>query len=119
MLIPKTEYIRSEAYLRHVRGHPCLVCGRHGEAHHVNTAMERGVGLKVGDNWVVPLCHGCHMALHRFGDEKTWWDLEGIDPIAWAKESWETYNAEHQHNAAISGRLDAPDAGAGRGQDQD
>jgi hypothetical protein len=32
------------------------------------------------------------MTLHRFGDERTWWDLEGIDPVEWAKKNWERYN---------------------------
>lgn len=94
MLIPKTEYIRSEKYLRSVRGRPCLCCGKPGEAHHVNTAMERGVGLKVGDNWVVPLCHRCHMELHAFGDEGTWWDINGIDPTEYAMKSWREFNGE-------------------------
>lgn len=92
MLIPKTEYIRNKAYLASVRGLPCLRCGKLGEAHHLTHAMQRGVGLKTGDNWVVPLCHGCHMTLHHFGDEPTWWDIEGIDPMAWAKENWEKFN---------------------------
>jgi hypothetical protein len=32
------------------------------------------------------------MALHAFGDEQTWWDILGIDPIEWAKENWRKYN---------------------------
>jgi hypothetical protein len=48
--------------------------------------------VKVGDNWVVPLCHKCHMELHHYGDEKTWWDLQGIEPLAWAKDNWEKFN---------------------------
>lgn len=94
MLIPKTEYIRSEKYLRSVRGQPCLVCRSPGEAHHVNIAMKRGVSLKVGDNWVVPLCHRCHMELHHFGDERSWWDINGIDPISWARVNWERFNGK-------------------------
>jgi len=90
-LIPKTEYIRSGAYLKNVRGRPCLCCRNAGEAHHLNHAMQRGTSLKVGDNWVVPLCHKCHMELHHYGDEKTWWDLQGIEPLAWAKENWERF----------------------------
>jgi hypothetical protein len=98
MLIPKTEYIRSEKYLRHVRGQPCLSCGMPGEAHHVNIAMKRGVGLKVGDNWVVPLCHPCHMDLHHVGNEAAWWAIKGVDPVEWARESWERFNDEQVSN---------------------
>jgi hypothetical protein len=41
---------------------------------------------------VVPLCHKCHMELHHYGDEKTWWDLQGVEPLAWAKDNWEKFN---------------------------
>ena len=51
------------------------------------------MGRKTSDNWAVPLCHKCHMELHAFGDEQTWWDILGIDPIEWAKENWRKYNA--------------------------
>jgi hypothetical protein len=95
MLIPKTEYIRSLKYLNTVRGQPCLSCGKPGEAHHSNIAMRRGVGLKVGDNWVVPLCHRCHMELHHFGDEASWWAILGVDPLEWAKTSWSKFNVNH------------------------
>lgn len=92
MLIPKHIAIRDEAYLKTVRGLPCLICGKPGEAHHVNHAEARGVSLKVGDNWVVPLCHPCHMTLHHYGNEPVWWALEGVDPIGWATKNWEKYN---------------------------
>jgi hypothetical protein len=88
---PKQKYIRNEAYLKSVRGRPCLICMKQAEAHHVNHAEEHGISMKVGDNWVVPLCHSCHMNLHLYGDEKTWWDMRGVDPIAWAKFGWETF----------------------------
>ena len=51
-----------------------------------------GQGIKVSDEWTVPLCHQCHMRLHAFGDEQTWWDLEGIDPIEWARRTWKEYD---------------------------
>jgi len=34
------------------------------------------------------------MELHRFGDERTWWDLEGVDPKGWASKNWEKYEDE-------------------------
>lgn len=92
MLIPKTEFVRSEAYLKTVRGKPCLICGNTGSAHHVSMGQERGVALRVGDNWTVPLCHTCHMELHHYGDERTWWDLSGVEPLEWAKANWEKFN---------------------------
>ena len=92
MLIPKETYVRDEAYLRTVRGQPCLVCGMPGSAHHVMYGQRRGVSLKTGDNWVVPLYHRCHMQLHHYGDERTWWDLQGIEPLDWARKNWEKFN---------------------------
>jgi hypothetical protein len=32
------------------------------------------------------------MKLHAFGDERTWWDLQGVDPKEWAKLNWEKFN---------------------------
>lgn len=90
-LIPKQRRIADERYLKSLRGSPCLVCRRGGEAHHLMRAEGRGMSLRTGDNWAVPLCHTCHMDLHRLGDEGTWWDLQGIDPIEWAKQNWREY----------------------------
>lgn len=84
--------VRSPKYLKSLRGSPCLVCGYGAEAHHVTFAQPNGMAMKVGDNWCVPLCHSCHMELHRFGDEKSWWDLQGTDPLKWAVRNWEKFN---------------------------
>jgi len=55
-------------------------------------AEPNAMSMKVGDNWCVPLCHSCHMKLHAFGDERTWWDLQGINPLKWARVNWEKFN---------------------------
>lgn len=82
----RPERVRSQAHLRAVRGEPCLRCGSpYPSAHHLQFAQPRAKSLKTGDQYTVPLCHKCHMLLHAFGDERLWWDLEGIDPIAWAE----------------------------------
>ena len=97
MKVPKHKKIRDEKYLKTLRGSPCLVCGRGAEAHHLQHVGERGVGLRSGDNWAVPLCHNCHMSLHKFGNERKWWNIEGIDVIEWAEKNWEKYN-EYTHS---------------------
>lgn len=51
------------------------------------------MGIKVGDNWCVPLCHAHHMELHQFGDERLWWDLKGIDPLDHAKKLFEDFKS--------------------------
>jgi hypothetical protein len=50
------------------------------------------MGKKSGDNWAVPLCADHHTDLHRFGDERTWWAMRGIDPIKWAEETYHDEN---------------------------
>lgn len=54
---------RSERYLVWVRTHPCLLCHRPGpsDAHHYGP---RGLGQKTDDYRTVPLCRGCHDAVH-------------------------------------------------------
>ena len=61
--------IRDKKYLSIVRGKPCLICKKEGEAHHVMYAEPRGAGLKVGDNWVVPICHEHYMDIHHYGND--------------------------------------------------
>ena len=90
-IVFRSKRVRSKAYIKTLQGKPCLVCKQEAEAHHVRFAEPSAMGMKVGDNWCVPLCHTCHMQLHAFGDERTWWDLQGIDPLKWAKKSWESY----------------------------
>ena len=89
--LKKKKRLRSNKYLQTLRGKPCLVRGYGAEAHHVRFAEPSAMSMKVSDNWCVPLCHKCHMQLHAFGDEKTWWDLQGIDPLSWAKNNFRKF----------------------------
>jgi len=83
---------RSQAYLSHIRSHPCLVCGGNGEhAHHLRHAERRGWGTKNSDEYAVPLCANCHMDCHTKGDESLWWAIHGIDAIDWAKNTYEDF----------------------------
>lgn len=92
--------LRSKPYLAHVRTFPCLNCGKHAEAHHLQRAQPRALALKTGDQWVVPLCHTCHMQLHALGDETLWWDLLGIDPMTWAATCYGNWsNSNDRTNA--------------------
>lgn len=70
-----------------VRTHPCLSCASpFTEAHHLQRAQPRALGMKTGDEWTVPLCHSCHMELHRVGENK-YWIVRGVDPYEWATQS--------------------------------
>lgn len=85
--------MKSEAYLRFVRGCPCLVCGTPGtEAHHLQRVELSAMSKKPGDEWAVPLCRHHHQKLHDLGDEQSFWDLSGIDPKEWAIRHWEVWN---------------------------
>lgn len=84
---------RSKEYLAHVRTYACLKCqSPWPSAHHVTYAQTKGMSLKVGDEWAVPLCHTCHMHLHAHPPEKLWWAIIGVDPLEWCRTThgnWE------------------------------
>ena len=54
---------RDKSHLRFVASQPCLVCGRHpSDPHHLRFAQPRALGVKVSDEFTVPLCRGHHRA---------------------------------------------------------
>ena len=60
---PKPKTYKSKKYLGFIRRHPCFVCGRKAEPHHVSLG-ESGVGMKASDTHCIPLCRACHDAAH-------------------------------------------------------
>ena len=46
------------------------------------------MGRKVSDRFVVPICRLHHRELHRRGNERAWWQSQGIDPLAIAASLW-------------------------------
>jgi len=80
---------RSKEHLRFVARQPCLICGRTpSHAHHVRFAQSRGLGLKVSDEFTVPLCAIHHNQNHQTGDEKQWWEDRKLDPLPVAQNLW-------------------------------
>jgi hypothetical protein len=80
---------RNRDHLRFVMQQPCLLCGRMpSDAHHIRFLQPRALGRKASDEFAVPLCRSHHRAVHRAGDEKTWWKQAGIDPIKVARKLW-------------------------------
>jgi hypothetical protein len=76
---------RNKAHLRFVGSQPCLICGRTpADAHHLRFAQPRGMGLKVSDEFTVPLCRAHHRDNHGSGDEAAW----SIDPVPLARALW-------------------------------
>lgn len=90
--------IRSKSHLRKVASNPCMICeSPEVQAHHLLKADGlKGMGLKTGDNFTVPLCYICHSALHRNGNEPAFfeiygWDYEDVKDLA--RRLWERYNS--------------------------
>ena len=81
---------RNKAHLRFVAQQSCLVCGRKPcDPHHLRFMQPRALGLKVSDEFTVPLCRVHHRAVHRIGDERAWWAAAGIDPTQTALALWQ------------------------------
>ena len=59
LAIAEPKRLRDKAHLRFVASQPCLVCGRQpSDPHHLRFAQPRALGLKVSDEFTVPLCRG-------------------------------------------------------------
>ena len=89
LLIPKEKRFRCKSHLAFVRTLPCVVCGRQpSHAHHIKFAQQGALGLKVSDEFTVPLCYLHHDALHQVGNERAWWATHSIDPLTIAADLW-------------------------------
>lgn len=89
LTLSEPKRIRSKEHLRYVARQPCLVCGRTpSHAHHVRYAQRRGLGLKVSDEFTVPLCAIHHNEIHQTAKEKEWWQQRNVDPLAVARALW-------------------------------
>ena len=89
LALPEAKRLRDKQHLRFVAKQPCLVCGREPcDPHHLRFAQSRGLGLKVSDEFAVPLCRAHHRELHRASTEVDWWARTGIEPIDIARRLW-------------------------------
>jgi hypothetical protein len=80
---------RDKAHLRFVASQPCLLCERQpSDPHHLRFAQPRGLGMKVSDEFTVPLCREHHRQLHHSGNESAWWRDMGVEPLEIAKTLW-------------------------------
>ena len=90
LAIAESKRLRDKAHLKFVASQPCLVCGRQpSDPHHLRFAQPRAIGLKVSDEFTVPLCRGHHRQLHQAGDEVAWWETLKINALETAKHLWE------------------------------
>ena len=102
--------IRCKEHLRFVSSQPCVICGRTpSHAHHVRYAQPRGLGLKVSDEFTVPLCATHHQQLHNTTKEREWWQERNIDPLEIALRLWqETRPAPAVSSLALERSIESP-----------
>jgi DNA recombination protein Rad52 len=75
LTIAEPKRLRDKAHLKFVASQPCLICGRQpSDPHHLRFAQPRAIGLKVSDEFTVPLCRGHHRQVHQAGNEIAWWE---------------------------------------------
>jgi hypothetical protein len=104
LALPEPKRRRDKSHLRFIASQPCIVCGRQpSDPHHLRFAQPRALGVKVSDEFTVPLCRGHHRQLHQAGNETAWWDNLKIDALRTARQFWER---THQSEATseISGQ---------------
>jgi DNA recombination protein Rad52 len=90
LFFPEPKRLRDKAHLRFVAAQPCLICGRQpSDPHHLRFAQPRALGLKVSDEFTVPLCRGHHRQVHQTGNEAAWWEDLDINALEIAKGLWE------------------------------
>jgi len=89
LTIGEPKRLRDKGHLRFVASQPCLICGRQpSDPHHLRFAQPRAIGLKVSDEFTVPLCRDHHKQLHRAGNEIAWWHDLHVKPLEIAKKLW-------------------------------
>ncbi len=89
VVISKPVRERDREHLKFVAAQSCLVCGRTpSDAHHIKFAEQRAMGRKVSDKFTVPVCRLHHRELHRRGNERAWWQKQGIEPLVVAAALW-------------------------------
>jgi hypothetical protein len=90
LAIAEPKRIRDKAHLKFVASQACLICGRQpSDPHHLRFAQPRAIGLKVSDEFTVPLCRGHHRQLHQAGSEVAWWTNQKINALEVARTFWE------------------------------
>jgi len=89
LAISEPKRIRSKDHLRYAASQPCVICGRSpSHAHHVRYAQRRGLGIKVSDEFTVPLCATHHGQLNNTTKEREWWQERNVDPLIIACTLW-------------------------------
>jgi len=101
LTIGEPKRMRCKEHLHFVASQPCLICGRiPSQAHHIRYAQPRG--LKVSDEFTVPLCAIHHHHIHTTGKEQEWWLERNIDPLKVSRELWQKRSEHLPREAHLS-----------------
>jgi Rad52/22 family double-strand break repair protein len=104
LAIPEPKRLRDKAHLKFVASQPCLICGRQpSDPHHLRFAQPRAIGMKVSDEFTVPLCRGHHRQLHQVGNEVAWWEDLEINALEIARGLWEETHPQAAQTEKSSG----------------
>jgi hypothetical protein len=102
-VLAKENRRRDKGHRKFVASQPCVVCGRSpADAHHLRFAQPRALGMKVSDEFTVPVCRVHHRELHQIGDERVWWHNLNIDPMPIALNLWRCGRTMRTFNTAQS-----------------
>jgi len=113
LTISEPKRLRDRAHLKFVASQPCLICGRQpSDPHHLRFAQPRAIGLKVSDEFTVPLCRGHHKELHRSVNELAWWANLRVTPLDIAKRLWDESHATKTFTIG-AGSMEADNSGPG------
>ena len=121
LTIAEPKRLRDKSHLRFVASQSCLICGRQpSDPHHVRFAQPRALGLKVSDEFTVPLCRTHHREIHRYGDEAAWWGKHRLDPLIVASALWRQTHplpTKLQRSASDGSATDVQNIANGMGAD--
>jgi len=107
LTIGEPRRIRCKEHLRYVASQPCAICGRApSHAHHVRYAQTRGLGLKVSDEFTVPLCATHHRNIHNTTREREWWQQQKMDPLIIARALWQESRSRNIGSAEATNSLE-------------
>jgi hypothetical protein len=109
LAISEPKRIRSKEHLGYVASQPCVICGRSpSHAHHVRYAQRRGLGIKVSDEFSVPLCATHHQQLHNTTKEREWWQERKVDPLIIASALWRESQGRSPESAQAAEKEPSP-----------
>jgi len=103
-----------------IRALPCLACGKPPPSECAQIGMPAGMGLQMGEHYLVPLCGPasvwddcCHSQKHDLGAARFWSAL-GIDPTELAARLWRMSGNREAGEREVRRARETISASAGR-----